>query len=116
MHRYQIPLELCHASTVHSCQGITAKSPGGVVFDRTDGQLFAMGLCYVAISRCQSIKDLILRRPIRPHDFQTHSAVTEVIMAEYIRLEDQFPQRTTIADGLREARKLLSNQCGLANC
>ena len=85
--RWQIPLELCNASTVHSCQGATAQSPGGVVFNKGDRNLFASGLTYVAISRCQSIHDLILRKPIAFCHFRTHPNVLKSIATEYKRLE-----------------------------
>ena len=101
--RNQIPLELCHAATVHSCQGATASSPGGVVYNRTDRALFASGLTYVAISRCQSIKDLLLQKPIAMHHFKTHESVLDAIKAEYKRLATAFPQRVSDRE-LRQQR------------
>ena len=103
MHRYQIPLELCHASTVHSCQGATATSPGGVVYNRTNRDLFASGLTYVAISRCQSIKDLLLQKPILLGHFKTHPKVLAAIKTEYKRLAAAFPQRVSDRE-LRQQR------------
>lgn len=102
--RLQIPLELCHASTVHSCQGATAQSPGGVVYNRTDRHLFASGLTYVAISRCQSIMDLILQQPVAAKHFRTHEKVLDAISEEYKRLELAFPQRISQRK-LRQERK-----------
>lgn len=93
--RLQFPLELAHASTVHSCQGFTAKSPGGVVFLRNykGKPLFAPGLCYVALSRCQSIRDLLLRDPLSLQHFKLHENFLQSITNEYDRLEVLFPQR-----------------------
>ena len=79
-----MPLELAHATTIHACQGVTANSPGGVVFNRTDKKLFAFGLSYVAMSRCQSVVDLTLERPISLKDFLTHKNVLQAINDEYL--------------------------------
>ena len=84
-------------------------SPGGAVFDRTDQALFAMGLCYTAISRCQSIFDLLLQKPVRSADFRTHANVLETVKLEYERLETMFPQRSTIQEVLQKAKRLLNN-------
>jgi len=43
-YRCQLPLGPCHASTVHGCQGWTAKSPGGGVYEPPSGSPFAMAL------------------------------------------------------------------------
>ena len=108
--RLQFPLELAHASTVHSCQGITAKSPGGVVFLRRNENkpLFAPGLCYVALSRCQSIHDLVLHDPLSLDHFNAHKDVLQKVGQEYERLESAFPQKVSSAE-LRRQRKLILN-------
>ena len=66
-----------------------------------------MGLCYTALSRTQSILDLLLQRPVRPQDFSTHISVLEAIRLEYLRLEMSFPQRITIEEVLQEAKLIL---------
>jgi hypothetical protein len=84
--RSQVPLVACHASTVHACQGMTARSPGGVVYEPPDKLPFAMGLDYVAISRCQNMSDLMLTRQLRPEGFTSHLKIRRVIKEEYERL------------------------------
>lgn len=102
-----MPLQLCHAATVHSCQGVTAKSPGGVVFNRTDKPVHAAGLCYVAISRCQCIGDLILQKSLALSHFRSHRSVREAIEAEYARLEGLFPQTVTDRELKQRRREIL---------
>ena len=94
---------------MHSCQGITAKSPGGVVFLRNykNKPLFAPGLCYVALSRCQSIRDLLLRDPISLQHFKVHENFIQSISNEYDRLEMLFPQRLSSLELKQKKRSLL---------
>ena len=85
-YRSQVPLVACHATTVHSCQGMTARSPGGVVYEPSDKAPFTMGLDYVAASRCQNASDLVLTRPLRLDGFLSHAAYRSMIKNEYERL------------------------------
>ena len=85
-YRSQVPLVACHATTVHSCQGMTAPSPGGVVYEPPDRAPFTMGLDYVAASRCQNAADLVLTRPLRLDGFTSHSNYRSLIKKEYERL------------------------------
>ena len=89
---------------------MTAKSPGGIVFLRKNGNkpLFAPGLCYVALSRCQSIHDLVLRDPLALEHFNVHKDVLQNVGKEYDRLESLFPQQVTSTD-LRRQRKQILN-------
>ena len=91
----------CHASTVHSAQGLTAKSPGGIIY-HPGRRRFACGLAYVALSRCRKLRDIKLARPLESKDFTSHEATREKIKDEYARLEDLFPQRRTAAAVLKE--------------
>jgi len=60
-HVVQYPLKLAWAITIHKSQGKTFNK---AVIDVTGG-LFACGQLYVALSRCRSLKDIILKRPVR---------------------------------------------------
>lgn len=84
--RTQLPLAPCHASTVHACQGMTAKSPGGVVYEPPIGYPFAMALDYVALSRCQQQDDLMLLRALQVKGFMSHPLLRKKIKDEYVRL------------------------------
>jgi ATP-dependent exoDNAse (exonuclease V) alpha subunit len=114
--RSQFPLELAHASTIHACQGVTAKSPGGLVFLRNfqNKPLFAPGLCYVAISRCQSVRELLLRDPLGLQHFKVHENFLSTIKLEYDRLEQLFPQRLTSLE-LKKVNKDILRNCSSSN-
>lgn len=60
----QYPLMLAWAVTIHKSQGKTLKN---VLVDLGNGA-FTSGQVYVALSRCRSIKDIRLARPLRNTD------------------------------------------------
>jgi hypothetical protein len=64
---------------IYACQGMTARSPGGVVYEPPDKLPFAMGLDYVAISRCENMSDLMLTCQLRPEGFTSHLKIRRVI-------------------------------------
>ena len=94
---------------MHACQGVTAKSPGGVVFVRNykTKPLFAPGLCYVAISRCQSVRELLLRDPLGLQHFRVHELSLRSIKEEYDRLELKFPQRLSWLELQKQNKQIL---------
>ena len=68
--RYQIPLKLGWALTVHRAQGMTLSR----VEIHVDGA-FACGQAYVALSRATGTKGLWLRSRLSPQDVKADSAV-----------------------------------------
>ena len=105
MVRTQLPLTPCHASTVHSAQGLTAKSPGGIIY-HSGRRRFACGLAYVALSRCRKLRDVKLARPLKSEDFTSHDRTRDKIKEEYARLEELFPQPRTSKEVLNEQKRL----------
>lgn len=70
----QFPLRLAWAITVHKSQGLTFER---VVADL--GNSFAAGQVYVALSRCTSLKGLVLASMITPSDIRTDHRVDAFI-------------------------------------
>lgn len=69
----QFPLMPAWAVTIHKAQGLTLAS---VMVDLHRGA-FAEGQVYVALSRCQTMDGLSLRRPVRPFEVRCSEAARE---------------------------------------
>lgn len=68
----QFPLKLAYAVTVHKSQGLQFSH---LVID--SNKFFAPGQLYVALSRCQSLEGLVLRRPLKLSDMKVDSRVVD---------------------------------------
>ena len=69
----QIPLKLAYAATIHKSQGLTLD----YVEVKLGNGCFAPGQLYTALSRCRSIKNLRIDRPIVPADAVIDEAVID---------------------------------------
>ena len=70
----QFPLILAWAITIHKSQGKTLKN---VCIDLGDGA-FDFGQTYVALSRCPTINDIKLKKPLNMNDVKVDSKIIEV--------------------------------------
>jgi len=85
-HRFQLPLRLARARTVHSAQGITCDE---MVFAPTnpDDWIFAYGLAYVACSRVRTLAgSWLLNQRLEGRHFSANNKCVQYIDAEYNRL------------------------------
>ena len=87
----QLPLKAAWAITVHKSQGLTFSR---VIVD-FNGGVFAGGQAYVALSRCTSLKGMVLRKKI------THSDV--FVRPEIIEFSKQFNNEQLINKVLKES-------------
>lgn len=71
----QLPFKLAWAITIHKSQGQTLER---MVVDLTGG-MFSVGQLYVALSRCTSLKGLVLKRPVLPKDLKTDRRVVRFL-------------------------------------
>ncbi len=69
----QYPLMLAWAVTIHKSQGKTLEN---VIIDLGRGA-FAPGQVYVALSRCKSYENLILKQPIRARDIWCDNSILD---------------------------------------
>ena len=69
----QFPLKLAWAVTIHKAQGKTFEK---VIIDLGKGA-FEHGQTYVALSRCRTLKGIVLKQPLRPQDVMTDPRIVE---------------------------------------
>ncbi|CAN5372209.1 AAA family ATPase [soil metagenome] len=73
----QLPFKLAWAITIHKSQGQTLER---VVVDLTGGT-FSAGQLYVALSRCTSMRGLVLKRPVLPKDLKSDRRIARFLNA-----------------------------------
>ena len=71
----QLPFKLAWAITIHKSQGQTLDR---LIVDLTGG-MFSTGQLYVALSRCTSMKGLVLKRPVLPKDMKVDRRITRFL-------------------------------------
>ncbi len=86
----QYPLKLAWAVTIHKSQG---KTFDRVIIDIGRGA-FAPGQVYVALSRCTSLKGIILRRPIqKKHILLDYKIVRFLTRLQYQKAEEKLSEK-----------------------
>ena len=62
----QLPLAPSYAMTIHKCQGATLSGPVHIVLG--NAPCFAPGQFYTALTRCRSLDQITIDRPVTPLD------------------------------------------------
>lgn len=86
--RLQLPLEIAHASTIHSVQSLTCKN--GIVLSPSYPKPFAPFLEYVAITRVKDLDHLFLTSILKDFHFNSRyfSKIRILVKNEYERLNN----------------------------
>jgi hypothetical protein len=82
----QMPLKLAYAVTIHKAQGLSLD----YVAVKLGNGCFASGQLYTALSRCRSIKNLRLDRPVHPADAIIEQAVIDFYRAIEAGLQPEY--------------------------
>ena len=69
----QLPISPAYGFTIHKSQGLTITDPVCVMLDSQP--CFAPGLLYVALTRCRSLDQITLNRPVNCFDYLQNPAV-----------------------------------------
>ena len=88
----QYPLKLAWALTIHKSQGLT--------FDKVYAKLarvFGAGQAYVALSRCTSLKGLVLETPLNKSNIITNPQVIEFYDCNCQSEEEEIPPEVPLA-------------------
>ena len=89
----QMPLKLAYAVTIHKAQGLSLD----YVAVKLGNGCFSSGQLYTALSRCRSIKNLRLDRPVHPADAIIEQAVIDFYRAiEAGRQPEYKPKEVTM--------------------
>ena len=89
----QMPLKLSYATTIHKAQGLSLD----YVSVKLGNGCFAHGQFYTAISRCRTIKNLRIDRPVHPEDSIIDQAVIDFYRAiEGGRQPEYKPKEVTL--------------------
>ncbi len=102
----QFPLKLAWAITIHKSQGKTFEK---VIIDLERGA-FAHGQVYVALSRCKSLENLILKKPLRKNNiFMDAKVVNFLTDFQYRTAEKKLSLNDKVAllqNALEEKREI----------
>ena len=71
----QFPLIPAYAMTIHKSQGLTFEDPVSIVLG--DRDCFASGQLYTALTRCRTLEQISLDRPVTPMDYRLSEEVCE---------------------------------------
>lgn len=102
----QYPLKLAWAVTIHKSQGMT--------FDRTIVDIgrgtFSHGQLYVALSRCTTLKGIVLKKPVQKKNILMDWRVVKFVTDyQYRQARERQPvedRRAMIEEAIRKKRKL----------
>jgi hypothetical protein len=94
----QHPLKLAWAITIHKSQGLTFEK---AIIDASAA--FAHGQVYVALSRCKTLKGLILRTPIPSHSIKTEQTLEDF----HEQVQQQTPTEQHLHDSKRSNQEML---------
>ncbi len=81
----QLPMKLAWAVTIHKSQGKTLQR---VIVSLGRGT-FAEGQLYVALSRCTSLKGLVLKSLVKPHHVKVEREVTRFLNRRKLEASDE---------------------------
>ena len=102
----QFPFRLAWAITIHKSQG---KTFNRVVIDLSRG-MFASGQAYVALSRCVSLKGLVLKEPFKKQHIRTDYRIMDFLtQRKYQKAEREMPlleKSKIIKKAINEGKKL----------
>lgn len=85
----QYPLRLAYAMTIHKSQGMSVDS----VLIKLGNGCFAHGQLYTALSRCRSLKNMRIDRPIYDEDIILKQAVVDF----YRKIENRPASSQTVS-------------------